>query len=151
MPPVNAEAPFAIPGEASAAAAKAAIAEELALFDDWEDRYRYIIDLGRTLPPFPTAWMDETHRVAGCQSRVWLAGTLRDGRLHLAGASDAAIVAGLVALLLRVYSGRAPAEITATDPAFLNELGLIGALSTNRGNGIAAMARRIHAMARQAA
>jgi len=150
MPPVSARDPFAIPGEGSAAAAKATIAEELALFDDWEERYRYIIDLGRTLPPFPAAWMDEAHRVAGCQSRVWLAGALRDGCLHLAGASDAAIVAGLVALLLRVYSGRTPAEITATDPAFLSELGLIGALSTNRGNGIAAMARRIRAMAREA-
>jgi cysteine desulfuration protein SufE len=147
---MNAEAPFAVPGEASAAAAIAAIEEELSLFDDWEDRYRYIIDLGRSLPPFPTEWMDETHRIAGCQSRVWLAEKLHGGRLHLAGASDAAIVSGLVALLLRVYSGRTPAEITATDPAFLNELGLIGALSTNRGNGVAAMARRIRAMARAA-
>ncbi len=140
--------PFATPAEPSAAAAIAAIAEELALFDGWEDRYRYIIDLGRELPPFPAAWMDEAHRVAGCQSRVWLAAELRDGRLHLAGASDAAIVAGLVALLLRVYSGRTPAEITATEPDFLIGLGLIGALSTNRGNGVAAMARRIRAMAR---
>jgi cysteine desulfuration protein SufE len=140
--------PFATPREPSAAAAIAAIADELAIFDSWEDRYRYIIDLGRDLPPFPAAWMDEAHRVAGCQSRVWLAGEVRDGQLTLAGTSDAAIVAGLVALLLRVYSGRTPAEIAATPPDFLTELGLIGALSTNRGNGIAAMARRIRAMAR---
>ena len=68
---------------------------------------------------------------------------LRDGRLYFAGASDAAIVGGLVALLLRVYSGRTPAEIGATDPVFLKDLGLLEALSTNRGNGIAAMARKV--------
>ncbi len=139
--------PYVVPQEASAAAAIAAIADELALFDGWEDRYRYIIDLGHDLPPFPRAWMDDAHRVTGCQSRVWLAAELRDGRLYLAGASDAAIVSGLVALLLRVYSGRTQAEIAAANPRFLTELGLIGALSTNRGNGVAAMARRIHAMA----
>ena len=73
--------------------------------------------------------------------------TLRDGKLYFAGASDAAIVSGLVALLLRVYSGRTPAEITATDPVFLKDLGLLEALSTNRGNGIAAMARAIRDLA----
>ena len=74
-------------------------------------------------------------------------GALRDGRLFLAGISDAAIVAGLIALLLRVYSGRPPAEIVATDPIFLKELGLIEALSTSRGNGIAAMTRKIRELA----
>jgi cysteine desulfuration protein SufE len=145
--PVIDPEPFALPEEPSAAAAIAAIADEFSVFDGWEDRYRHIIDLGRRLPPFPAAWMDEAHRVAGCQSKVWLAGKFREGRLDLAGASDAAIVAGLVALLLRVYSGREPREIAATDPAFLTELGLIGALSMSRGNGIAAMARKIRAMA----
>jgi cysteine desulfuration protein SufE len=145
---MNTEDPFVIPEEASAAEAIATIAEEFSLLEGWEERYRHIIDLGLALPPFPAAWMDEAHRVAGCQSRVWLASALRDGRLFLAAASDAAIVSGLAALLLRVYSGRTPEEIAATDPAFLTDLGLIGALSTNRGNGIAAMARRIRAMAR---
>lgn len=139
--------PFVQPAEASAAEAIAAIAEELSLFDDWEERYQFIIDLGRALPAFPDAWADDAHRVAGCQSRVWIEAERRDGRMFLAGASDAAIVSGLVALLLRVYSGRSPAEILATDAGFLKELGLLEALSTNRGNGIAAMARRIHAMA----
>jgi cysteine desulfuration protein SufE len=143
--------PFARPEEPTAAAAIAAIAEELGLFEDWEDRYRYIIDLGRGLCPFPAVWMDEAHRVAGCQSRVWLEGRLRGERLDLAGASDAAIVSGLVRLLLRVYSGRSVAEIAKTDPVFLKDLGLIGALSTNRGNGVAAMARRIRTMACEAA
>src|SRR5579875_2182622 len=135
--------PFVVPEEATAAEAVAAIGDELAVFDDWMDRYQYIIELGRKLPPFPDAWTDDAHRVPGCQSRVWMEATRRDGRVFFAGISDAAIVSGLIALLLRVYSGRTPAEIAATDPVFLKELGLIEALSTNRGNGIAAMARAI--------
>ena len=114
------------------------------------DRYQFIIELGRKLPAYPEEWADDAHRIAGCQSRVWLNAEEREGKLFLAGASDAAIVSGLVALLLRVYSGRTPAEILATDPVFLKDLGLIEALSTNRGNGIAAMARRIHAIAEAA-
>lgn len=135
--------PFFPPDEPTAASAIAAIAEALEVFDDWMDRYQYIIELGRKLPPFPEAWMDDAHRVPGCQSKVWMEVEQRDERLFLAGASDAAIVSGLVALLLRVYSGRTPEEIVATDPVFLRDLGLIEALSTNRGNGIAAMARKI--------
>ena len=135
--------PFLQPEDPTAAAAIAAIGEDLALFDDWMERYQYIIELGRKLPPFPEAWADDAHRVPGCQSKVWMEAEKRDGRLYLAGASDAAIVPGLVALLLRVYSGRTPAEIIATEPVFLKEFGLLEALSTNRGNGIAAMARRI--------
>ncbi|MBN9560127.1 MAG: SufE family protein [Alphaproteobacteria bacterium] len=139
--------PFVAPEESTAAAAVEAIADELAVFDDWMDRYQFIIELGRKLPRFPEPWMDDAHRVPGCQSRVWMEGTLRDGKLFLAGISDAAIVSGLIALLLRVYSGRAPEEIVATDPVFLKELGLLEALSTNRGNGIAAMARKIRELA----
>jgi cysteine desulfuration protein SufE len=144
---MTASDPFLVPPEPTAAAAIEAIGDELAVFDDWMDRYGYIIELGRTLPPFPDEWANDAHRVPGCQSRVWMEATLRDGKLFLAGASDAAIVSGLVAMLLRVYSGRAPAEIAATDPVFLKELGLIEALSTNRGNGIAAMARKIREVA----
>lgn len=141
--------PFVQPEDASAADAIAAIGEELEIFDDWMDRYQHIIDLGRKLPAYPEAWADDAHRVPGCQSRVWMNTRLVDGRLYLAGASDAAIVSGLVALLLRVYSGRSPAEILATDPVFLKELGLLEALSTNRGNGIAAMARKIREAAEE--
>ena len=95
------------PEEPTAAEAIAAVEGDLDLFDDWMDRYGFIIDLGRKLPPFPEEWQDDAHRVPGCQSKVWMEATMRDGRLFLAGASDAAIVSGLVALLLRVYSGRA--------------------------------------------
>ena len=139
--------PFLRPEEASAADAITAIADELGFFDDWMERYQFIIELGRKLPPFPEAWANDAHRVPGCQSRVWMEATFRDGRLFFAGASDAAIVSGLVALLLRVYSGRSPAEIAATDPVFLKDLGLLEALSTNRGNGIAAMARKVREIA----
>jgi cysteine desulfuration protein SufE len=139
--------PFVLPTEPTSAAAIAAIADDLDVFDDWMDRYQLIIDLGRKLPAFPANWMDDAHRVPGCQSKVWMQAEPRDGRLFLAGASDAAIVSGLVALLLRVYSGRTPGEILATDPVFLKDLGLLEALSTNRGNGIASMARAIRELA----
>ncbi len=139
--------PFVLPAEATPAEAIAAIGDELSVFDDWMDRYQHIIDMGRRLPPFPPEWADDAHRVPGCQSRVWMEVARRDGRLFFAGASDAAIVSGLVALLLRVYSGRTPAEIAATDPVFLKDLGLLEALSTNRGNGIAAMARKVREVA----
>ncbi len=136
------------PQEASADAAIAEIREELEVFDDWMDRYQFIIELGRKLPAFPPAWMDDAHRVPGCQSQVWMQAELQEGKLMLAGASDAAIVSGLVALLLRVYSGRPPAEILSTSPDFLTDLGLIAALSTNRGNGVASMAQAIQHAAR---
>jgi len=139
--------PFVTPEEPSAAEAIAAIGDELGMFDDWMDRYQFIIELGRKLPPFPDAWMDDAHRVPGCQSKVWMEAIHRDGKLFFAGLSDAAIVSGLIALLLRVYSGRSPEEILATDPVFLKELGLLEALSSNRGNGIAAMARKVQEVA----
>lgn len=139
--------PFVHPEEPTATEAVAAIADELAVFDDWMDRYQYIIELGRKLPAFPEEWTDVAHRVPGCQSRVWMEAVPRDGALYFAAASDAAIVSGLIALLLRVYSGRSPDEILATDPVFLKELGLLEALSTNRGNGIAAMARKVREVA----
>ena len=143
--------PFVAPEEPTAADAIAAIRDELEVFDDWMDRYQHIIELGRKLPPFPKEWQDDAHRVPGCQSQVWMDAAMRDGRMYLAGASDAAIVSGLVALLLRVYSGRAPAEVIATDPVFLKDLGLMEALSTNRGSGIASMARKIGEAARACA
>ena len=139
--------PFVKPEEPTAAEAIAAIGDELSMFDDWMERYQFIIEMGRKLPPFPPTWTNDAHRVPGCQSQVWMEAIHRDGDLYFAAASDAAIVSGLVALLLRVYSGRSPAEIVATDPVFLKNLGLLEALSTNRGNGIAAMARKVREVA----
>jgi len=148
MPAATTNAPFLPPEDDTAEAAIAAIGEELAFFDDWMDRYQFIIELGRKLPEYPPAWQDEAHRVQGCQSQVWLAAEEQDQKLFFAGASDAAIVSGLVALVLRVYSGRSREEILGTDPVFLKDLGLIAALSANRGNGVAAMAERIQTIAR---
>jgi cysteine desulfuration protein SufE len=138
---------FVQPSEPTAAAAIDAISEELMLFDDWMERYEFIIGMGRKLPPFPEEWSDDAHRVPGCQSRVWMEAAMQDGKLYFTGVSDAAIVSGLIALLLRVYSGRTPQEIAETDPVFLKDLGLLEALSTNRGNGIAAMARKVQEVA----
>ena len=134
---------FLAPQEETATAAIEEIEAELAMFDDWMERYQYIIEMGRKLPAFPSDWQDDVHRVPGCQSQVWLEAEDRDGKLFFAGASDAAIVQGLVALLLRVYSGQSREEILQTSPVFLHDMGLVKALSTNRGNGVEAMAQAI--------
>jgi cysteine desulfuration protein SufE len=145
------DAPFVTPAEPSAAAAIAALKEDLSFFDDWMDRYEQVIDWGRALPAFPAEWQEASRKVEGCQSQVWLEPRLADGRLWLAGASDAAIVRGLVAMMLRIYSGRTPQEILATDAGgFLKEMDLLGNLSANRGNGVAALIRRIRSLATEA-
>lgn len=100
--------PYVEPTEATAQLAIQSISDELSVFDDWLERYQHIMELGRKLPAFPQIWMDDRHRVPGCQSQVWMQAKSCKGRINLAGASDAAIVSGLVALLLRVYSGRTP-------------------------------------------
>ena len=131
----------------SADAAQDAIAEEFGFFGDWSERYQYLIDLGRKLPPFPDAWKTEEHRLHGCQSKVWIVPSGDAGRLDFAAASDSAIVSGLIALLLRVYSGRSAAEILATEPRFVEAIGLAKHLSPTRSNGLAAMLERIRAHA----
>jgi cysteine desulfuration protein SufE len=121
-----------------------------AAIDDWQDRYRLIIDLGKELEPLPEVLRTEENRVKGCQSQVWLVAT-RDGeRLLFRGDSDAAIVRGLVALVLQVYSGQTPEEILAVPPSFVDEIGLTKHLSQNRANGLSAMLKRIQDHARAA-
>jgi len=127
----------------------AELEEGFALFDDWEDRYRYLMELGRELEPLRAEEMVEANRVSGCQSRVWLTTRAEGGRLHLRAGSDAAFVQGILALLLRVYDGRTPAEIMATGPEFLGRLGLDEALSMSRRNGAAAVVGRIQAAAQR--
>jgi cysteine desulfuration protein SufE len=122
------------------------LASELDLFeDDWEERYRYIIELGRELQPLGDAERTEANKVRGCASQVWLVAERGpDGRLRFRGDSDAHIVRGLVAIMLRLYSGRTPQEITAFDAkAAVERLGLAHALSSQRANGLAAMVERI--------
>ena len=123
-----------------------ALAEEFDAFgDDWEERYRYVIDLGRELDDLTEAERSEANKVRGCASQVWLvteAGP--DGTLVFRGDSDAHIVRGLIAILLRLYSGRPPAEILGFDArAAFARLGLTGALSSQRSNGLFSMVERI--------
>ncbi len=118
--------------------------EAFQFFDDWMDRYQYIIDLGRELPPFPEEAQTEANQVRGCQSQVWM--TLHEGeggRLRIQATSDAAIVSGLIALLLRVYDDRTPREIADTPPDFIAAIGLDQHLSPSRTNGLAAMVQRL--------
>jgi cysteine desulfuration protein SufE len=118
--------------------------DEFDILSDWEERYRHIIDLGKALPPLSDDERSETNRVRGCASQVWLVTEGGEGRLQFRGDSDAHIVRGLIALLLRLYSDRPAADILAFDArAALGELGLDGALSTQRTNGLASMVERI--------
>ena len=125
--------------EASAAEAQDAIASEFAFFGDWTERYQYLIDLGRKLAPFPDEWRTDEHKVQGCQSQVWLVAQGDARRMDFAAISDSSIVSGLAALLLRVYSGRPAAEILATEPRFVESIGLAKHLSPTRSNGFASM------------
>ena len=122
--------------------------EGFALFDDWEDRYRYLMDMGRELPALTAGEMIEANRVSGCQSRVWFIPRREGDRLYFRINSDAAIVQGLMALLLRVFNGRTAEEILAADPHFLSRLGLGENLSLSRRNGVSAVLARIQAAAR---
>lgn len=121
--------------------------DEFALFSDWSERYQHLIDLGRQLPAYPDDRRDDAHRVQGCQSQVWLCAEGGAGRLDFAAASDGAIVAGLLALLLRVYSGQSAPTILATPPSFIEAIGLGSHLSMTRRNGLAAVLARIRAHA----
>jgi cysteine desulfuration protein SufE len=141
------------PVEASAEAAQLAIADEFAFFSDWTERYQYLIDLGRKLAPFPEALKTDAFKVHGCQSQVWLVPAGDTHRLDFRAISDSSIVSGLIALLLRVYSGRSAQEILATEPRFIEAIGLARHLSPTRSNGLAAMLATIkqHAAATLAA
>src|SRR4051794_2702998 len=121
------------------------LAEEFDVLGDWEERYRYVIDLGRDLAPLADAERSDANKVRGCASQVWLVTEPQaDGTLRFRGDSDAHIVRGLIAILLRLYSGQAPGDILAFDAkAAFESLGLIGALSSQRSNGLVSMVARI--------
>jgi cysteine desulfuration protein SufE len=127
------------------------IVADFAFLDDWDDRYKYLIDLGRALPPYPEEKRDDAHKVRGCASQVWLDAVREGDRIHLAGDSDAHIVKGLVAVLLALYSGARPADMLSIDPeAALAPLDLSAHLTPQRSNGLASMIRRIRAIAADA-
>ena len=131
------------------------IRDNFALLEDWDDRYRYVIELGRTLDPMPEAEHSAANKVQGCASQVWLSRQLaRNGGapvLNYLGDSDAHIVRGLIAILLTLYSGRTPQEILSTDAiAVFDEFGFREHLTPQRSNGLRAMVERIRSDAREA-
>ncbi|MEM0905938.1 MAG: SufE family protein [Pseudomonadota bacterium] len=121
------------------------IEDAFALIDDWEERYRYVIELGRELPPFPDALKTDATKVEGCVSQVWLRVDAPSGTIRLEGDSDALIVRGLVAILIAYFNGRPVDEIPSLDAAgFLRRLELQEHLTPQRSNGLASMLKRIN-------
>lgn len=130
--------------------AQSELIEEFQFFDDWMDRYQYIIDMGRRLPAFPEAEKTDANKIRGCQSQVWFLAEMNGDRLHLQATSDAAIVLGLIAVLLRIYNDRKPEDILAAPADFVSALKLEQHLSPTRSNGLASMLKAIHAFAAEA-
>lgn len=120
------------------------LVDEFEIFDDWMARYEYVIDLGRQLPEFKDEWKTEENKIRGCQSQVWLNMQMHGDKLHIDGASDAAIVSGLVAIVLRVYSDQTPQDILNAKPDFIADIGFTDHLSPTRSNGLHAMLRAIY-------
>lgn len=131
------------PSPGSLRDAQEELLEELGFFDSWMERYQHIIELGRNAPDFPDEWRIEDNRLRGCQSQVWLKSWQDEGRLFFLAISDSAIVSGLAAILMRVYSGRRPAEIVETPPDFIAGAGLDRHLSPTRSNGLHSMVNEI--------
>lgn len=119
------------------------MADEFALFDEWVDKYAYIIDLGKSIPVIDEKFKDDDHKIRGCQSQVWLQADLRDGKVYFTADSDAIITRGLAALLVRVLSGQAPQDIMDAKLDFLDRIGLKDHLSPTRANGLASMVKQM--------
>lgn len=119
------------------------IIEEFSFFEDWMDKYQYLIDIGRKLPKMPEEYLRDEFKLKGCQSQVWFVGESVDDRLVFRASSDAAIVSGLIAILLRIYSNRTPLEILSVNPSFIADIGLEEHLSPTRKNGLGAMLQSI--------
>lgn len=120
------------------------LVEEFELFDDWMSRYEHVIDLGKQLPEFDEHWKTDANRIRGCQSQVWLNMHMLGDKLHIDGTSDASIVSGLIAIVLRVYSDQAPQDILNAKPDFIADIGFTDHLSPTRSNGLHAMLRAIY-------
>lgn len=123
------------------------VVEEFSVFDDWMDKYQMLIDLGNELEPFDERYKTEQNLIDGCQSRVWVQADYADGLIHLQADSDALIVKGIIALLIRVLSGHSPQEILDTELFFIDRIGLSDHLSPTRSNGLLAMVKQIRAYA----
>nr|WP_321453442.1 SufE family protein [uncultured Carboxylicivirga sp.] len=119
------------------------IVEEFSVFDDWMDKYSYLIEIGNDLDGFQEENRLDNNLIEGCQSKVWLHADLKDGKIYYTADSDAIIVKGIVALLVRVMSGRTPDEILESDLSFVEKIGLKEHLSPTRSNGLVAMIKQI--------
>lgn len=128
---------------------QAELVDEFSIFDDWMARYEYVIDLGKALPDYPEEHRTDANKIKGCQSQVWLHMVLRDDKVHIIGDSDASIVKGLVAIVLRVYSDQTPQAILDAKPDFIKDIGFTDHLSPTRSNGLHAMLRAIYQQAGQ--
>ena len=130
---------------------KQAVIEEFSMYDEWLDKYEYLIELGKALEAYPEEEKTEDKLIKGCQSRVWLDYELKDGKLFFRADSDAIITKGIISLLIGVYSGRTPAEIAADDFGFVEQIGLKENLSPTRANGLVSMIETIKSAAREMA
>ena len=130
---------------------KQAVIEEFSMYDEWLDKYEYLIELGKALEPYPEGEKTEEKLIKGCQSRVWLDYELKDGLLYFRADSDAIITKGIISLLISVYSGRTPAEIAADDFGFVEQIGLKENLSPTRANGLVSMIETIKSAAKEMA
>ena len=129
---------------------KQAVIEDFSLYEEWLDKYEYLIELGKSLDAYPEEKKTEDRLIKGCQSRVWLDYSLQDGRLYFQADSDAIITKGIISLLIGVYSGRTPEEIAADDFGFIEEIGLKENLSPTRANGLVSMIEKIREIAANA-
>ena len=128
---------------------KQSIIDDFSMFDEWLDKYEYIIELGKKLDSFPENKKTDDRLIKGCQSRVWLDWDVKDGKLYFTADSDAIITKGIISLLISVYSGRSAEEIAGDDFSFLEELGLKENLSSTRANGLESMVETIKRAAKE--
>lgn len=119
------------------------IVAEFSIFDEWLDKYEYIIELGKSLPAIDEGDKTESNLINGCQSRVWLASEIKEGRIFFRADSDAIITKGIIALLIRVYNGQKPKDILQSDFSFIEQIGLKENLSPTRANGLVSMIQKI--------
>ena len=133
----------------SIAEAEKEIIEEFELFDDWMDKYNYIIELGKSLPLIDPQYKDDAHLIPGCQSQVWLHAEMNDGKLLFRADSDAIITKGIINLLIRVLSGHTPQEILASNLGYIDQIGIKEHLSPTRSNGLLSMIQQIRGYAQR--
>lgn len=123
------------------------VVDSFSMYDEWLDKYEYLIDLGKNLAPYPDSSKTDDRIIKGCQSRVWLDYQMKDGKLWFTADSDAIITKGIISLLVSIYSGRTPEEISSSDFSFIEKIGLKENLSPTRANGLASMIATIKAVA----